>query len=141
MAQQCPCQRRFLNYVRRIAPSPRPSCQCAVIVPATRRIFEAAALAWEGPVSPRQRDLMTCLRSASFDTLFVVLDAWPFDREPELVEVPLENQAPVADVMGDLMLDAHRDLAALSAEKRRVFGDVIAALEVELNRPRSTRYE
>jgi hypothetical protein len=34
--------------------------------------------------------------------------------------------------MGRLVLDAHRDLASLSDGNRRVFGEVVEALEAEL---------
>jgi hypothetical protein len=39
-----------------------------------------------------------------------------------------------ADLMGRLILDAHKDLAALSDENQATFAGVIAALEAELNR-------
>lgn len=86
-------------------------------------------------------DVMTCLRSAAFDTLFVILDAWPFDRGMELFEVPLEEKPLLAYAMGSLMLDAHRDLASLSDENKRVFGGVIEALEAELSSHRRARYD
>jgi anti-anti-sigma factor len=79
------------------------------------------------------QDVMTCLRSASFDTLFVLVDKWPFDEEARVVEVPLDcgDQMP-PEVMGRLILDAHRDLAALSDENRQTFAAVISALETEV---------
>lgn len=79
-------------------------------------------------------DVMTCLRSASFDTLFIMTDYWPFEREPHLSEVPLESRSPLSDVMGRVMLEAHRELAAMSEENRLAFSGVVAALEADLNR-------
>jgi anti-anti-sigma factor len=86
-------------------------------------------------------DVMTCLRSAAFDTLFIVVDSWPFEQSMELYEIPLEEKPLLAYVMGNLMLDAHRDLAAVSDENRRVFGGVIEALEAELGHGVRTRFD
>lgn len=84
------------------------------------------------------RDIMTCLRSVAFDTMFLIVDEWPFDAEANLAEVPLENHDPIPDIMGRVMLDAHRDLAELSEENRRSFADVISALEADLKIERSS---
>jgi anti-anti-sigma factor len=81
-------------------------------------------------------DILRCLRSVAFDTMFVVLDAWPGDTEPTLQELTLENEDASASFMGRSMLIAHRNLAELSAENRRSFADVIAALEAELQEDR-----
>lgn len=80
------------------------------------------------------RDVMTCLRSAAFDRLFIIVDRWPFDQETVLAEVPLENKEHQPDLMGKLILEAHRDLASLSDENQRTFAAVISALEAELER-------
>jgi anti-anti-sigma factor len=78
-------------------------------------------------------DIVTCLRAAAFDTLFVLVEKYPFDPEPGLDEVVLDSKAdPGGRVMGRLVLDAHRDLASLSDGNRRVFGAVVDALESEL---------
>ena len=86
-------------------------------------------------------DVMTCLRSAAFDTIFIVVDSWPFETGMELYDIPLEEKPLLAYVMGNLMLDAHRDLAAVSDENRRVFGDVIEALEAELGQNSRPRFD
>lgn len=80
------------------------------------------------------RDVMTCLRSAAFDRLFIIVDKWPFDSETVLAEVPLENKDPQPELMGRLILEAHRDLASLSDENQRAFSSVISALEAEIER-------
>jgi anti-anti-sigma factor len=80
------------------------------------------------------RDVMTCLRSAAFDRLFIIVERWPFEQEAELAEVPLESREMQAAIMGRLILDAHRDLASLSTENQETFAGVIAALEAELGR-------
>lgn len=81
-------------------------------------------------------DLLRCLRSVAFDTMFVVLDAWPGDTEPAMQELTLDNDDASASFMGRSMLIAHRNLAELSEENRRSFADVIAALEAELQEDR-----
>jgi anti-anti-sigma factor len=78
-------------------------------------------------------DVMTCLRSAAFDSLFVMVERWPFAEEADVSEVPLDDGELLPDVVGRLMLDAHRDLASLSEENRQTFAGVIAALESELH--------
>jgi anti-anti-sigma factor len=83
------------------------------------------------------RDVMTCLRSAAFDTLFIIEEQWPFEQEATLDEVPLESKDPLPDAMGRVMLEAHRDLAALSEANRQAFTGVIVALESELE-PKTT---
>jgi anti-anti-sigma factor len=80
------------------------------------------------------RDVLTCLRSAAFDTLFIVVEQWPFDHEAHVAEVPLESSELMPDVMGRVMLEAHRDLASMSDENRRAYAEVVATLEAELNR-------
>jgi anti-anti-sigma factor len=78
------------------------------------------------------KDVMTCLLSAAFDTLFVILDRWPFAEEASVSELPLDGGDMMPDIIGRLMLDAHRDLASLSEENRQAFSGVIAALESDL---------
>ena len=80
------------------------------------------------------KDVMTCLRSAAFDTLFVLLESWPFAEEANVSELPLDDTDLVPDIIGRLMLDAHRDLASLSEENRQAFSGVISALESDLHR-------
>ena len=77
-------------------------------------------------------DLLLCLRSVAFDTMFMVLDRWPEATEPVLQETSLENEDPSTDFLGRSVLAAHRDLAELSDQNRRSFADVITALEAEL---------
>ena len=79
-------------------------------------------------------DVMTCLRSAAFDTLFTIVDTWPLDEEPVLTEVPLEGTDLVPDILGRVILDAHRDLASLSEANRTAFSGVISVLEADLAR-------
>jgi hypothetical protein len=82
-------------------------------------------------------DILTCLYATAFDTLFVLVDKYPFEPEPVLDEVVLETKAdPTGRAMGRLVLDAHRDLASLSGGNRKVFGEVVDALEAELGPPR-----
>jgi anti-anti-sigma factor len=73
-------------------------------------------------------DVLICLRSASFDKLFVVLDESPLDEPIELREVPLDAGNIEPEALGAIMLQAHRDLAMLSEENQRAFADVIALL-------------
>lgn len=82
------------------------------------------------------QDLLRCLRSVAFDTMFVVLDAWPGETEPSLQEMRLEDDDASASGLGRSMLAAHRELATLSDENRRTFADVIAALEADLQEDR-----
>jgi anti-anti-sigma factor len=78
-------------------------------------------------------DIMTCLRSVAFDTMFRILEEWPFPTEADMAEVRLDEHNPVPDIMGRFILEAHRDLAGLSEENRRSWADVISALEADLN--------
>ena len=80
------------------------------------------------------QDVLTCLRSAAFDTLFIIVEQWPFEQEARLSEVPLESRELMPDVMGRVMLEAHRDLAALSEENQVAYAEVVATLEAELIR-------
>jgi anti-anti-sigma factor len=83
------------------------------------------------------KDVMTCLLSAAFDTLFVILERWPFAEEASVSELPLDDGDMVPDIIGRLVLDAHRDLASLSEKNRQAFSGVISALESDL--PGATR--
>jgi anti-anti-sigma factor len=80
------------------------------------------------------QDVMICLRSAAFDTLFIIEDHWPFDVEASVCEVPLETKDLVPDVMGKVILEAHKDLASLSESNREAFSGVISALEADMKR-------
>lgn len=82
------------------------------------------------------QDILRCLRSVAFDTMFVVLDAWPGETEPALQEMRLEDDDASTSVLGRSMLAAHRELAELSEDNRKSFADVIAALEAELQEDR-----
>jgi anti-anti-sigma factor len=83
-------------------------------------------------------DVTMCLKSVAFDRLFVMLQQWPFPEEPEVAEVPVQNQKLDPDALGRVVLDAHRELASLSDTNQREFGGVISRLEAELSgdRPR-----
>ena len=81
------------------------------------------------------RDITTTLRSAAFDELFVMLDAYPFDDEAAtLAEVPLDGRpGTTGDLgLGRIILEAHRDLASLSDRNLEAYREVIAALEADL---------
>ncbi len=81
-------------------------------------------------------DLLRCLHSVAFDTMFIVVDEWPEATEPVLQEMSLENDDPSTSFLGRSVLAAHRELAELSEQNRRSFADVIAALEAELQADR-----
>jgi anti-anti-sigma factor len=84
------------------------------------------------------RDIVTCLRSVAFDTMFLILEEWPFADEANLTEVPLENRDFPTEIMARVMLEAHRDLAGVSEDNHRAFSGVISALEADLETvPRS----
>lgn len=80
-------------------------------------------------------DVAVTLRSAAFDELFVMVDAYPFEEEPtSLTEVPLDAlQGSASDLdLGRIILDAHRDLAGVSERNVEAYREVIAALEADL---------
>ena len=78
-------------------------------------------------------DVEVTLRSAGFDELFVMLAEFPYDPGVGLREIPLVDLALSHDnQMGHLILDAHRDLAAVSEESRVTFRQVIDSLEADL---------
>jgi len=79
------------------------------------------------------KDVMTCLRSAAFDSLFVIVERWPFAEEASVSEVPLDDGDLLPDIMGRLMLDAHRNLASLSDDNSQAFAGVISAMESDLH--------
>jgi anti-anti-sigma factor len=80
-------------------------------------------------------DVTTCLRSAAFDRLFVMLPEWPFPEEAEVAEVPvpIQSRESRADGLGRVMLEAHRELVSLSDANREEFGAVVSALEAQLD--------
>jgi len=83
-------------------------------------------------VSP-ETDVMTVLRSAALDVLFVIVEEPPGDLPAELAEVALGPLKGDADgSAGRVILEAHRDLSALSEKNHDAYRDVIAALEAEL---------
>lgn len=82
------------------------------------------------------KDVITCLRSAAFDTLFIIVNEWPFEVEARVEEVALESGELQPDILGRLMLEAHRDLASLSEENQDAFTGVITALSAEFDRER-----
>ena len=78
-------------------------------------------------------DVEVTLRSAGFDELFVMLAEFPYDPTVDLREIPLSELAcPHDSQMGHLILDAHRDLAAVSEESQATFRPVIDTLEADL---------
>lgn len=83
-------------------------------------------------------DVITCLKSAAFDTLFIMVDEWPFEEEAAVSEVTLESREMHPDIMGKLILEAHRDLVAMSEENRAAFSGVVSALEQDLTRKQNT---
>ena len=84
------------------------------------------------------KDVMTYLQSAGFDTLFLIMEHWPFDEEAKVSEVNLDQGDLIPDIMGRIILDAHRELASLNEQNRQTFGGVISALESDLERPGRT---
>lgn len=86
-------------------------------------------------------DVTICLRSAAFDRLFMMLGEWPFGEEPSLTEVPCGSKELQPDTLGRLMLEAHRDLASLSAENQKEFGGVVSALETALGGEETTEVD
>ena len=80
-------------------------------------------------------DVAITLRSAGFDELFVMLAEFPYDPGVAASEIPLsELIGPHDSQMGHVILDAHRDLAAVSEESRTTFRQVIDSLEADLKR-------
>jgi anti-anti-sigma factor len=78
-------------------------------------------------------DVEVTLRSAGFDELFVMLAELPYDPGVDLREIPLADFATSHDnQLGHVILDAHRDLAAISEESRETFRQVIDSLEADL---------
>jgi len=85
-------------------------------------------------VCPRE-DVRTVLCSAAFDVLFEMLREYPFDPGIPLRLVPLAApEEHLGLVHGQVILEAHYDLAALSEKNRQAFGDAIAVLEADLKR-------
>jgi anti-anti-sigma factor len=74
-------------------------------------------------------DVAICLRSAAFDELFVFLEQWPASESARLGDIPIGETEWAPHELGHVMLEAHRDLAALSERNRQNFADVISALE------------
>lgn len=85
-----------------------------------------------------ENDVAIALRSATFDVLCAMVEDAPFDAPEELSEVPLHEADPKErGALGRVILDAHRDLAALSPKNHDAYAAVIAALEAELGRGRA----
>jgi anti-anti-sigma factor len=83
-------------------------------------------------------DVAATLRAASFDQIFVMVDHPPFDSSARLTEVRLgQGNGANQTRLGRVVLEAHRDLASVSATNREVYRDVIAALEAELGLPKA----
>ncbi len=81
------------------------------------------------------KDVLTSLHSASFDTLFLMEEGWPLEAETPLDEVPLGEPLSNADrSVGQLILQAHKDLAAMCESNARVFGGVVSAMEQDLSK-------
>jgi anti-anti-sigma factor len=80
-------------------------------------------------------DVATSLRSAAFDQLFLMLDEYPYRDSAPFTEIALEppdGGSAGEPELGRMILDAHRDLAAISERNLEVYRDVIAALEADL---------
>jgi anti-anti-sigma factor len=79
-------------------------------------------------------DVATCLRSAAFDELFVMLDEYPYVDGAPFTEIPLgpPDGSQGEPELGRVILDAHRELARISEHNLDAYRDVIAALEAEL---------
>ena len=78
-------------------------------------------------------EVATCLLSSALDTLFAMVDDYTFEPSVSLVEVPIEPPKGVLEAkLGQLMLEAHRDLSAVNPRNSQAFQDVISALESEL---------
>jgi anti-anti-sigma factor len=77
-------------------------------------------------------DILICLRSVAFDTMFRVLEEWPFPTEADMAEIELDERRPIPSMMGQIILEAHRDLAEVSEHNRLEWGGVISALEADL---------
>lgn len=90
-------------------------------------------------IAPKH-DIMTVLLSAALDVLFVMVDEPPGDAPADLVAVQLApwTGAGAPGALGRVVLDAHRDLAALSEKNRDEYRDVIAALEADLAAAKTT---
>lgn len=86
-----------------------------------------------------ETDVMTVLRAAALDVLFVVVEDPPVGLPSELADVPLGPAGAEADTVGRAILDAHRDLAALSERNQDTYREVIATLEAELAAARTGR--
>jgi len=80
-----------------------------------------------------ENDVAATLRAAAFDELFVMLEQYPFDESATtLAELPLDRTSAPSLELGRIVLDAHRDLASVSARNVEAYRDVIAALEADL---------
>lgn len=79
-------------------------------------------------------DVSVTLRAAAFDDLFIMTEAPPFGEPTSLVPVTLKTPRTAVDAtgLGRVILDAHRDLAALSERNRLEYREVIERLEAEL---------
>ncbi len=86
-------------------------------------------------------DVARVLRSAALDVLFVFVTEPPVALPAALTEVPIgattcddgAASGPSGDAsFGRTILEAHRDLSALSERNREEYRDVITALETEL---------
>jgi len=78
------------------------------------------------------RDINTLLESVGFDQVFTILtdtDVSGNDLQP----LPEHHGDPKA--FAQLVLDAHRELAALNEQNRAAFKSVISALEGEVSTP------
>ena len=81
-------------------------------------------------------DVATCLRSAVFDQLFVMLDEYPYLDDAPFTEIALDpadgGAGADAPELGRIVLEAHRNWRASSERNLDVYRDVIAALEADL---------
>jgi anti-anti-sigma factor len=86
-----------------------------------------------------ENDVAVTLRSAGFDELCAMVEDSPLDAPPTLEEIPLPIDAGDGGALGRVILEAHRDLSALSTRNREEYAAVIAALEADLARARAAR--
>jgi len=83
-------------------------------------------------------DVDTSLRAVCFDEVFVMLRESP-EEVDAIHEIPVDNgnNGPHRS-LGRVMLDAHRELMAVSAKNEATFRNVVRALEAEVVRKEAT---
>lgn len=92
----------------------------------------AFTLDWRGRravIACAPGDIATALESVCFDQVFDIVGMPP--APASLREVV---GAPSARGLGEVIVDAHKELMAINEHNRRLFADAVAALERELER-------